>query len=208
MPDIDPEIEFPKVEKLMHKLAWSYANRYRIPVEECLRECHWAYAKAATRYGKNVGENDTWVGERKKVSSFSSLVYSMANFALIDLVKERANTPLMESLTPTPVEYDNKFDAYFGQKEPACVDFIAPTTHSPTMELICDLSEDAKEIISLLLDTPTEIIRGQRVTAKKLLKLVVAHLAWEHGPHSGRRLDQAVNEIRERFQSAWAEERA
>lgn len=173
---IDPEIEFPKVEKMMHKISWSFSRAYLIEYEDCIRECHFAFAKAATRYDSDRTVN----------SSFSTYLYNLCQFALIDLVKSRVRRVKCDVLE------DN-------------MDVEAPECRSPSLELLCDIGDDAKEILSLLLDTPHEILRGRRMSPRKLLKLVAGHLNWEKGPGSYPQIKKAIEEIRTTLQQGWAE---
>jgi hypothetical protein len=69
-------------------------------------------------------------------------------------------------------------------------------------DVIYDLSADAQELLSLLLDTPAEILSGMRPTPKQLLNRVKKFLL-----ASGRdacKLESAYRELKVCFRWAWA----
>ena len=170
---IDPELEFPKVKDMLYSLAWRTHRTYGIDYDECQREVYYAFVKAVKRYNK----------KRKKKSSFSTLCHIIATWRLKNLVRERARGPVF-------VEVNEEVAGY------------APPQRAESLELVCDLSNDAKEIISLLLDhswLPTK----QAVPVSRLLGYVKEHIIWQRGPKAEKQVETAIKEIRTRLRAAW-----
>jgi hypothetical protein len=171
---IDPDVQLPLVEKMLYDLAWRTANTYPVPFEEAKAEAYYAFVRACHDY------NPT----KAKGSKFSSWCYFWVWTHLKTFVTKRSTDPL---LFVEPAELK---------------DGEAPSAWSPTLELVDELSEDAREIISLLLETPSDLLGGRSVTARQLLALVKKHLV-EAG-RSKVRVEKAHIEIETKFRAAWA----
>lgn len=171
---INPETEFPNVEKMLYNLAWKTANTYPVTFEEARSEAYWAFMNACRDF------NPT----KAKGSKFSSWCYFWVWTHLKTFVTKRSVDPLCfvemnEDLVGT-----------------------APAERSESLDLIEDLSEDAKEIISLLLETPEELI-GMSLTTRQLVKGVKNYLV-KKKKRNKEKVDKAFEEARIHLQEAWA----
>jgi len=77
----------------------------------------------------------------------------------------------------------------------------APVVHSPCLEVVEELSEDAREIVQLLVETPAELLNGV-TTPHRLLARVRAFLMRQRG-YSRTRLRRAQEEVQEAFRELW-----
>lgn len=180
---MNEEEAFRSVEKLLYKLAWETTEAYAIPFEEALSECYYGFVKAYN-----------WRYDPTKGTKFSTCVCIIAKWRLRSLVIRRA-----ESL-PT-VEINEELAGY------------APPVHAESLELIDDLSEEAKAMVGLLLEPPAEIVGAPKTTRGKLMPpppVPVSSLAKRvkeylvRRGYNKRNVDRAHVELRERFQAAWA----
>lgn len=164
---IDPVEVFPQVEKIIYQLAHRFSRTYPITYDECLSEGYYAFMGACNDYKPN------------RKMKFSSWVYYWVWCKLKDLVMKRSKEPL---------DFVEIREELLGEAAP---------DKSQVMELIEDLSDDAKEIVSLLIETPHELV-GVAMTPGQFLKRVKTHML-----HQGRcpqALDKAYKELRNRFQ--------
>lgn len=169
---LNPDEVLPTVEQMLYKLAWKTAQAYPITFDEAKAEAYYAFVRACHDYNPAKG------------SKPSSWIYFWVWTHLKTVITKRTVDPL------TFVEID---DDLCGE---------APPETSPSLELVEEMSEDAKEIISLLLETPAEILEEVGLTPKQLLTRVKSYLV-SRGK-SKEVVDKADQEIRQRFQEAWA----
>lgn len=167
---IDPEEMFPQVERIIYQLAHRFSRTYPVPYNECLSEGYWAFMEACRRY------------DTKRKAKFSSFVYFLTWTRLKNLIRHRSKEPLCFVDT---VKHDAWLTAHATQDK------------SKVLELIDDLSEDAKEIVGLLIETPQDFI-GMEMTPRQLLRKVRALLV--RRGHKKRALRRACKELRNRFQ--------
>lgn len=168
MPTIDPTEEFPKVENMLYQLAWKTAQAYPVPFEEARSEAYYAFMRACADFKPDRG------------SKFSSWCYFWVWTHLKTFVTKRTVDPLV---------FIEVKESLLGE---------APPERSEALEMLEDLSEDAKEIITLLIETPRELI-GLAMTPKQLLKKVKEHLVAKGKARD--RVDRAAEEIRLRLQA-------
>lgn len=168
---IDPEVEFPKVQKMIYGLAWRTSQAYPISYDECLSEAYMAFMRACGDY------------QPKRGTKFSSWVYFWVWTKLKDLVMKRSKEPL---------EFVDINEELVG---------AAPPVQIESLELIDDLSSDAKEIISLLIETPRELL-GMAMTPKQLMSKVKGHMIKKG--RNPKQVEKAHKELCNRFQEAWA----
>ncbi len=173
IPQIDPEQAFLECEKMLFKLAWAASTKHDLPFSDCLSECSFAFVKAIN-----------WRFKPERGAKLSTCVYSIAKWRLHELVLAKRAAHANEE-----IDEEKLGDA--------------PPLHSPSLELVDDLSNDAKEIIRLLLDTPAEVLGIQPVPVKQLLTKVKAYLIKRRGKRRSD-LDKAHQEIKNCFQQAWA----
>lgn len=180
---IDPAVEFPKVEKMLYALAWKFADKYPYPNREemfdaCKSEAYWAFMRACKRYSS------------KPISSkFSTVVYFMTSMRLRTLTAARSTDPLIF------VEID---DDLCGEAAP-----MHNETKERIEDLIQDLSSDAKEIVLLLVEMPSDLLVGLPRTTEQLMKRVRNYMVSKRG-RSREAVEAAHEELRGRFSQAWA----
>lgn len=164
---IDPVAVFPEVEKIIYQLAHRFSNTYPISYEECLSEGYYAFMGACNDYN------------HKRKMKFSSWVYYWVWCKLKDLIMKRSKEPL---------DFVDIKEELLGEAAP---------DKSQIMELIEDLSDDAKEIVSMLIETPRELV-GVAMTPGQFLKKVKAHMVRQG--RCPQAVDKAHKELRNRFQ--------
>jgi len=168
---IDPATEFPKVEKMLYTLAWRTANTYPVSFEEARSEACYAFMRACQDYKSERGQK------------FSSWAYYWAWTKLKDLVIARSKDPL----TFIEIEED-----LLGE---------APPERAESLDLLEELSEDAREIVEMILETPEELI-GVVMTPRRLLHRVKDYMVARKGK-SRNQVNLAVDEITIKFRQAW-----
>ena len=171
MAAVDPEEVFPQVENIIYQLAHRFSKAYPISFDECLSEGYWAFMEACGRW------------DPKRKAKLSSFVYFITWCKLKNLVIKRSKEPL---------EFVEIKEEMLGE---------APLDKSRVMELIEDLSEDAKEIVGLLIETPGELV-GVEMTPKQFFKKVKDYMLQPESPHwlTKRDVRKAQKELRNRFQ--------
>lgn len=172
-PIVNPETEFPLVEKMIYNLAWKYANTYPVTFEEAKTEAYYAFVRAC--YDFKPDRN----------TKFSSWCYTWVWQHLKTWITKRTVDPLI------PTEINEELVG------------AAPEERSRTLEMMEDLSDDAQEIIHLILEAPSEVLGGMPATPKQLLSRVKTFLVERRGKDKNR-VDQAHREIVQVFQEAWA----
>jgi len=175
-PDVDLEVDWllEDVQKMLYKQAWDAAARYDLPFDECLSECYWGFVRAVN-----------WRFDASRGLKFSSEVFLINSWRfktrLRRQVRETERFPLAEL---------NEETAGF-----------APPERSECLEAVEGLSEEAREIIELLLETPQELLEDLP-TPKQLLKRVKQYL--QRQGHHKRDLARAEEEIEQTFRAIWA----
>lgn len=124
--NIDPEVEFPKVEKMLYALAWKYAKTYPVTFEEARSEVFFAFMRACGDFKPERG------------MKFSSWCYTWAWQHLKTWVTKR---------TVDPLEFVEIKEELLGE---------APPERSDLLDLASELSGDAQEIVNLLIEIPEE----------------------------------------------------
>lgn len=151
---VDPDKEFPLLEKMLYSLAWRFSNTYPISFDEAKSEAYYAFVRACYDF------------KSARRTKFSSWVYYWVWTHLKTLVTKRTVEPIVF------VDMDEN------QEGEAAPDQSLPK------DVFEDLTEDAKEIISLLLETPSELLGGEELRPSRLLKRVREHLI-----HKGKTQD-------------------
>lgn len=169
---LDHERAFRDMEKMLYKLAWTYHKTYNLDFNECLSECHWAFVKAVN-----------WRWNPKKGTKLSTTVYTIAQWRLKNLRIAKMRQPQLLEINEEIVG-------------------AAPETRSEALEIAEGLSEDAREIVELLVNTPAELLRDAPVPLNHLVSRVKRHLAKKG--RNKTRLEKAHREIVQCFQAAWA----
>ena len=161
---IDPEQAFPEVEKMLYSLAWATSNKYHVPFEEVQSEAYFLFMKACQNYKPSKGK-------------FSSWCYLVVSMYLRTFITKRAKDRLT-------------FVEEVGD------DLMSTAQEHEAPELI-KLSEgatsDAREIISLLVETPKELVELAGVTPRQFMKKVKEYLIQKG--RSAKEVDQARKEL-------------
>jgi hypothetical protein len=171
--NIDPATMLPEVEKMLHQRAWRTAQTTMVPYEEALSECHNSFMNACRLYKPDKGQK------------FSSYCYFVVAMEMKSLITRRTNDPLPKS--------EEIQEELVGE---------APAERWHGLELLEDLSGDAKEILRLLLETPGELLGGKPSEPGQLYQKVKWHLRDKGG--TLEEFLHADTEIRSRLQEAWA----
>lgn len=170
-PVVDPNEMLPEVEKMLYKQAWKLSENYGIPFEEARSEAQLAFMRACYDFKPERG------------AKFSTWCYYWVWCQLKDFITRRTNDPLI----PTEIN-----EEMLGE---------APPEHSPSLELVAELSSDAQEVVSLLLETRQEA-EAIAVTAKQLLRKIRVQLVEEVG-WERTRFDKAHEELHTTLNHAW-----
>lgn len=172
---VDPEVEYPNVEKMINKLAWAATQRYGIPFEETRSEAVFGFMKACRRFKPD------------RNSKFSSYCYFCITCRLRSLGMGEAEQ------MPT-VEVNEEILGEAPPIKSPFMDFLEGVSES--------LSSDAKEILSLLLEAPKELADEVTTTPKGLLRKVRKHL--QRQGKNRESLDAAQEELHSMFRTVWA----
>lgn len=166
----DPQAVFPEVERLLQHLARQATVNWPSLFQDALSEAHWSFMRACGQFDSRRGA---------RLSTWIAFRVSM------DLRRWRMRLAQEASiLTSIPEDYDPP------AKEKSSFPF----------DLIENLSEDAQEILSLILETPGEL--AEEMTGKDLLQAIRRYLmrrgwnAW--------RFERHRKEIRQQWQKGQA----
>lgn len=166
----NPEQVFPQVEGLLRHLARQATLNWPSLFQDALSEAHWSFMRACGQFDPCRGA---------KLSTWIAFRVSM------DLRRWRMRLAKEASiLTSIPEDYDPP----------------AKTKSDFPFDLIEELSEDAKEIVSLILESPGEL--AEEMTGRELLQAVRRYLmrqgwnAW--------RFERHRKEIKARWQKGLA----
>jgi hypothetical protein len=177
--NIDPSVEFPKVEKMLYNLAWKFARKYPYPNEEemfeqCKSEAYFAFMRACEQYQSGRG------------AKFITWCYKRTWYDLKTFVTNRSKCPL---------EFVEIHEDLLGGKE---------TITETYMDLIDDIGWDAREIVKLVKETPAEMMDwqwgGRPVTPRDLLQKIKDFLIAKRGMDE-REVDLACRELRGCFRA-------
>lgn len=189
---IEPESAYLEVQDFLRKLAWKFVARYNVPFEEAMREANWGFVQAVQKYDPNRG------------AKFITFVGFTANNRLMDWIMYRAKQPEMVNIEEAvPFLFLEETELF---RTSDCVSEIpahAPAQRSESLDMIEDLSTDAREIISLLIESPGELLGSAPATARQLLHKVKRYLVEQKGRNK-KRIDEATLEIQTRLREGWA----
>jgi hypothetical protein len=191
---IDPEIVYPQVQRMLMQLAWRAAQRRPHPTledafDEARSIAYEAFMLACSKY-------------EDERSSFTTFCHMKVWFALKSAemhgAKEAKRIPIAFSLQElAPISGPT------GEREHDWKDTLecaAPEIpRFDLAEFTRDLGHDAREIISMLVETPAELLDEIPVTPKQLLRVVRDYMCAQWG--DARRVNRAINQVR--AQVAW-----
>lgn len=171
---IDPRKEFPGVQKIIYQLCHRFSNAYPVPYDECQSEAFVAYMYACKSY--------------KSKMKFSSWVFAVVSWKLKDLVIRRSRERL--SFIGASAQ-DWEEDPILAKN------FIKPPAKDNVRDMLADLSEDAQDMVEMILETPRELV-GLSMTPKQFLRKVKQHM--EEWGYARQTLKNAERELHTRFQ--------
>lgn len=196
--NINPKREFPKVEKMLYKLAWDFSKRYGMPFEEARSEAYAGYMKACNNFQEGKG------------SQFSSWCYMVTWGYLKSFIMHRASDRLvfMEPNEKTSGSYTGS--GALNLKTLTLVEALSPnaslsqTLHSLLFECpdqFLDASEslslEASDLLAFFMEpTPTNYRRR-----RDQVLLAKERHAEIHGEDATR---SAFAELSERLLAVWA----
>lgn len=172
MNTIDPNVMLPQVENMLYDLAWRATKTYPVTFEEARSEVYYAFMMACGDFKPDRG------------AKFSSWCYFWVWTHLKTWITKRTVDPMV----PTEIN-----EELVGE---------APPTTSPCLDAVGELSTDAQEIISLLVDTPAELLSRQTNTPLRLYHAVKKHLLAQGRSHE--EVEKAKAEIEVKFRAIWA----
>ncbi len=195
---INPKHEFPKVEKMLYKLAWDFSRSYGMPFEEARSEAYAGFMKACNNFQEGKG------------SRFSSWCYMVTWGYLKSFIMHRASDRLvfMEPNEKTAGSYSGS-----GAVNVSTLQLVeslnANASLSQTLRsLLLDcpdqfldvsesLSLEASELLALFMETPPSNARRR----SEQVRLAKERHAEIHGEDATR---SAFAELSERLLSVWA----
>lgn len=165
------EKNLPYVHDTLRKLAWDVAKRTPLSFEEALSEAYWLYIKACGHWEPGHG------------ASFNTWIYCYVSLNLRAMIAKKtkdadrlALIEINDEILPGKEDPQNEFANHI-------------------MQLV---SEDARHIIGMLIDTPAELYQEMAEipkTGHQLLRCVTSYM--QKAGWSRNRLEKAKREIRE-----------
>lgn len=176
--NMDIDATYKDVEKLINKLAWRWHEKYFVDFDDCKSECHVAFLTAFRRFDP----------KRKGGAKFSTLVQMICQFRLRRMIMERVQGPRWVAL----------------EEWTEGANTIATEIRSESLALCHDLSDDAKEIVSLIFEMPGDLKGFRRpMEPKDYLMRIREYLVKKRG-RKEYRVNRATTEIRQTLRAAWA----
>ena len=144
---VDPEEVFPQVEKMIYSQAWKFAKQYPIPFEEARSNAYASFMEACARYNPH------------RKAKFSTWCNFLIWCNLMTEVTRRAKEPIV-------------FVEIVDEEVAGAAPLLSESFAELMEDVKASLSEDAKTILSLLLETPADLLGGIRPTPKQLMTRV------------------------------------
>lgn len=170
-PAVDPSAVLPEVEKMLYKLAHKYSLTYPIDYDTALAEAYYGFMRACYDYRPD------------RNTKITTWVYFWVWTHLKTVVMRRSSDRLV------PVEVEEDMLGTYEPERPA------------VLEVLHTLSEDAREIIALLLETPAELLGDRSFTPLQLFTHIKKHLL--QGRKTKEEIRLAEEQIRERLREHW-----
>lgn len=189
--------ELPGVEKILFSLAQKTSKTCPVTYQEALSECYFAYMCACRDW-------DPFYQKKGRNSKFSSWVYFWTWTHLKTWITKRTNDRLV--FFDSPGDEEDGVLPYWIENIPA------PPQHSPCLELIEDLSQDARELVKLILEMPSDLKKDMWMTKgddwtivppERILEKVVNHMVRQLD-HEEDNIEWAVAECMSKFRAVWA----
>ncbi len=169
--DTQPVIDPTEALPSVNKMLYDLAwkaRNSRFPFEEAISEAYWAFVQACYSYDPHRG------------AKFTTWCYFKTWTHLKTVVTKKTRDPLV-----------------FTEMKEELVG-AAPANKRDFLDMVEDLSSDAREIISLLLDAPKEVLHTVPTTTAQLLSRVCDHLGFNRG-WDGFQSGVTLHEIQTRF---------
>lgn len=172
--EVEPESTFPEMELMLRKFAWKLTAKTGLSHEEAFSEMYCCFLTACANFKPEKGV---------KFSTYCHFILSMG-------VKEY----LRSKYTTNEVALEENQSA---------VRFVAP--HRITvLEILEDLSKDAKEIALLILESPKELHWLGEATTVYRFMVKVREFLRERKDFTNERISLGMDELREKLNEAWA----
>jgi hypothetical protein len=173
---INAQKTFPQVEQMLYSIAWEFCNKYPVSFEDAKSQAYWGFMRAVELWNRR--------GYSEERAKFSTWCNFCTRCNMMNLITERSKS------REIPTEINEEL---LGE---------APSLSSPCLEILEGMSSEAREIVHLLLETPSEVLH-EVGTPKQLLRSVKAHLV-SRG-RCKQRVEAACIELRMGFRAVWSE---
>ena len=150
---VNADVEYPKVDALLHKLAWKAHGLSGLPFDELRSEASMAFLKCCNTYGK------------KHRMKFSSWVYQKVWFHLLYYLRKRGNDRLVyvEEIRDDMLPSDPHTALY-----------------NALEEQIQGLSLEAQELIRRLVDSPHADPTAPTTVLKNTCREIAWEKGWDN----------------------------
>jgi len=168
---VDPHEMFPQVEKMLHKQAWKFTRTFPVTIEEATAEAYFGFMVACQKYDVEANVK------------FSTWCYRMVWWTLKNMAIYRAGRAATEMCVGLYAQELEQPD-------------VNPTNEF--LERVDDesfwLSDDARELLEMILTPPDDVLRGERPTPKQLVTRIRRLKYNERGARE--RFDGIMTELR------------
>lgn len=158
---VDPEVEFPKVEQMLYGLAWSFTRKYGWDFEDSRSEAYSGFMKACRNYRQGKGTKfSSWC--HMVVWGFlqSEAIRRYRNPATFVEINEEICGEVPEVANPKILELAEKTTRGSLQD---VFSTLASETPRQLFEVSQNLSDDAQDLLNLFWSLPKELrVRGRR----------------------------------------------
>lgn len=172
----DPRELYPQVETLLECIAWDFVRRYpRLRIEDVRTEAYHCFMTAARRFNPDCGAQfKTW-----------------CRFIVTHRLKSYVRSLAQDRLVPV-------------ENEELCAHVGTTTQQRPaSLDIVSEMGEDARELVSLLVESPAEILETGARTTRDLIRSVREYLMDRKGwkrDHFRRTFVEVQDTLRE----AWS----
>ena len=195
---VNPLEEFPRVEKLLYKLAWDFSAKYRIPFEETRSEAYAGFMKACNNYRKGKGQKfSTWC---------HMVVWGFLKSWIIKRAKDKLTfieiqDDTLGGLPDGPTIKELLKQERIDPKEPIHKTLTRLLFESPQemMELCDGLSSEAQVMLALLTESPKDLACA--VSKREEIEAVKEYMARYY---KRKTVEASYNELRERIVEVWS----
>lgn len=185
-PMVDPEKMFPEVEKMIYHQCWKFAKQYPITFDELKSEAYYAFTLACYDYKEGCG------------TKFSTWCNFWVWTKLKDLITARTKDPhVLVDMVADDELSRRQTEELLGEADTKSAQFNADLT-----DLMDLLTDDACELLEMILHAPKEVLAGDRPTPRQLVARIRKHLV--ANGKTKVEVDEAHLELKEYFTHKWA----